>query len=211
MSTALPVRPTQIGEIFPEDICWQITHVVAVIIIARREHPLVPFFTPSSLLFSSTPQLSHDGNILMDAKEFHVSIFRLSNAPLWRGSPLKLRQRNLSEWSEGNKRFPAVHRFAQISPEMQTAVYLLNRPQRSLHSPAGFSLCAEQPSATLQYMHTLAHTHMRSYLQGVPALLFGPGLIRIDSANFNGGAVCVSVRLSLLISGSLGVPSAAKR
>ncbi len=147
----------------------------------------------------------------MDAKEFGVSIFCLSNSPLWCSSPLKLRQRNLSEWSEGNKRFPAVHRFAQISPEMQTAVYLLNRSLRSLHFPAGFSLCAEQLSATLQYTHTHTHTHMRSHLQGVPVLLFGPGLIRINSANFNGGAVCVSVRLSLLISGSLGVPSAAKR
>lgn len=56
-----------------------------------------------------------------------------------------------------------------------------------------------------------AHTHMRSHMQGVPVLLFGPGLIRIDFANFNGGAVCVSVCLSLLISGSLGVPFAAKR
>ncbi len=159
LSTALPVRPTQITEIFPEDICWQITHVVAVIIIACGGQLLVPFFSPStSFIFLRAAAVTW-WKYLMDAKEFGVSIFCLSNSPLWCSSPLKLRQRNLSEWSEGNKRFPAVHRFAQISPEMQTAVYLLNRPQRSLHFPAGFSLCAEQPSATLQYTHTHTHTH----------------------------------------------------
>lgn len=185
LSTALPVRPTQIGEVFPEDICWQITRVVAVIIIAdcwrclRRVSVKAPFFFFSAclrLFFSSTLRLSHDGNILMDAKEFHVSIFCLSNSPFCCSSPLKPRRRNLSEWSEGNKRFPAVHRFAQISPEMQTAVYLLNRPQRSLHFPSGFSLCAEQRRATLHYIHTHTHTHACS-CRGSLCCSLDPGLL----------------------------------
>ncbi len=51
LSTALPVCPTQITEIFPEDICWQITHVVTVIIIACGGQPISAFFQPVYIFY----------------------------------------------------------------------------------------------------------------------------------------------------------------